>query len=251
MRYGQWTVVETAVRKSRVRCSCGTERWVQTYTLKAGKSTNCGCARGKPRPAGYRLKAKRATDHPLYEAWKAMNRRCSDPGAPGYSSYGGRGISVCEAWRGQEGFWRFVADMGERSEGVSLDRINNDGPYAPENCRWATRSEQNRNTRLTRYVQVDGAQTPVATAAEQLNVVPETIKARLDRGWAVSDALSTQDHSPTRALTDEQVEEIHRTYRAGCEMYGGRALARHYGVHLATIQRALRGYVLAKAPAPQ
>lgn len=87
--------------------------------------------------------------HPLYATYKAMLKRCRNQDDDTYRYYGGRGIKVCERWQGKSGFTNFIADMGERPEGMTLDRIDNDGNYEPTNCRWATLSQQQRNKRLT------------------------------------------------------------------------------------------------------
>lgn len=87
-------------------------------------------------------------NHPLYKTFDNMHQRCSNANNQVYKHYGARGIKVCDRWTGKDGFDNFVEDMGERGEGLSLDRINNNLGYFPENCRWATKSQQSSNTRL-------------------------------------------------------------------------------------------------------
>lgn len=87
------------------------------------------------------------TRTPTYQAWRNMRQRCLNPNHPHWASYGGRGIAVCDRW---SSFERFLADMGARPEGLTLDRIDNDGNYEPGNCRWATKAAQQQNTRRTK-----------------------------------------------------------------------------------------------------
>jgi hypothetical protein len=109
---------------------------------------------------------------PEYISWRAMRKRCRNPRYDAYKNYGARGITICDRW---ESFDNFLADMGPRPAGMSLDRIDNDGNYEPSNCRWATRYEQGRNTRKCHYRLINGELLTTSEAAIRLGVCRKTV----------------------------------------------------------------------------
>lgn len=137
--------------------------------------------------------AKGATRPPEYHVWAQMIARCENPNYKCWNNYGGRGIQVCERWR--TSFSSFLEDMGQRpTSGHQLDRINNNGDYCPENCRWATRIENNANKRDNHVLTVGGTSMCIAEWARELGLRPGQIHNRLRRGWSVEDALNPSLH---------------------------------------------------------
>jgi hypothetical protein len=117
-----------------------------------------------------------------------MIGRCTNPNNSHFASYGGRGISVCDRWRD---FPTFLADMGEKPVGMSIDRIDIDGNYEPGNCRWTTAKQQARNKRSTRLLTYDGQTRPLLEWAERLGLNPGTLSDRVYAGWSDEAALTT------------------------------------------------------------
>lgn len=120
-------------------------------------------------------------------SWTSMIQRCSNPKSANWKYYGGRGISVCEEWKS---FSSFVSSMGLRPDGMNLDRINNEGNYDPGNVRWATRKQQQRNTRKNRFITFRGITCTIAEMAERFSTYPrQLVRTRIHIGWTVEKAL--------------------------------------------------------------
>lgn len=127
------------------RCECGTEKWISVKLLCNGQTKSCGCLKVDSVKA--RSTKHRGVNDPEYDIWGAMIQRCTNPKNKDWRHYGGRGVKVCERWRD---YRNFIADVGKRpAPNLSIDRIENNGDYEPGNVRWATRSEQSKNSRPT------------------------------------------------------------------------------------------------------
>lgn len=132
----------------------------------------------------------RITKEPLYATWSGLFQRCYNPNNVGYSSYGSRGICVCERWSGETGFENFKKDMGSKPNSeMSIDRIDNDGNYEPNNCRWATAAQQARNTRTNHYIEIDGELRILSDWAKASEFKLQSINDRLKRGLSPKDAI--------------------------------------------------------------
>ena len=164
-------------------CDCGQLRSMKLQNclklVREGRPASCGCKKRELQ------RATRVTHgmsrHPAFAVWRAMLARCLRPTHRAWKSYGARGITVCERW--QDLFENFWADMGPTYQsGLSLDRIDNNGPYAPDNCRWATRRAQARNTRSSRTVDSPLGRMLVCELAEATGIGQTTLLYRLARG---------------------------------------------------------------------
>lgn len=124
------------------------------------------------------------SDTSTFKVWAGMINRCTNSKTPAWVNYGGRGISVCSRWTA---FRKFLADMGVRPEGLSLDRINNDGNYEPANCRWATRTQQNKNSRHNVYIEHNGQRKLISEWADELGIQRPTLVIRFQKGWIAPD----------------------------------------------------------------
>lgn len=151
-KFGRLTVVEDCESPSKFpgkwyscKCDCGELATVSTQGLRRGSTKSCGCLNSELTIARNRTHGLRS--HPLYETWASMMHRCYNENSNVYEYYGGRGITVCEQWHGDEGILNFIQDMGQRPEDTSLDRIDTEGGYSPENCRWASKGMQSFNRR--------------------------------------------------------------------------------------------------------
>ena len=124
-----------------------------------------------------------------YSSWVSMKSRCCNPNNTDWHHYGGRGVKVCERWLNS--FEAFLEDMGETLKGMSIDRIDNDGDYSPENCRWATLAEQCNNRRTNHIIEANGKAQNIAQWAKELGVCSSALSGRLNRGWSAEDAVNT------------------------------------------------------------
>lgn len=189
--FGRWTVIGPVTRADRYRywlcrCQCGTERAVFERSLRRGLSRSCGCIvkEGWARPD---KRTHGMSTTPTFESWRSMKSRCHRRTDRSFAEYGGRGITVCAAWLTFEGF---LADMGERPKGTTLERIDVNGHYEPGNCVWATAKEQGRNKRNSQFLTIEGHTLLLMDWAAAAGIGVSTIRERLRRhGWCELDAV--------------------------------------------------------------
>lgn len=196
--FGRLTVKEMAPRETWRSCKvewicdcfCGGSLQAIGHSLKVGHTKSCGCLHKDvlTKHGHAPLGARTST----YNIWASMRNRCFNPKYRLFKDYGGRGITVCDRWANS--FENFLADMGERPEGMTLERKDNDGNYEPSNCRWASRWEQACNRRNTVFLEYQGQRKPLAVWAKEFGISTKVLTARILKGWEVERALTTPKH---------------------------------------------------------
>ena len=197
-KFGRLTILKRMDKNKRgdyrwlCKCICGKEKIVIGSDLKSGNTKSCGCLRKEQTRERFTTHGhlKDDTASKTYTSWESMIKRCTNPNNKDYHHYGGRGIKVCQRWRK---FENFLEDMGEPpTEKHSIDRIDNNLGYCKENCRWATRKEQQRNTRRNHMISFHGKIQCLAAWAEELNINYSTLSSRIFiLGWSVEKAFTT------------------------------------------------------------
>ncbi len=175
-----------------VRCDCGNIMKVQVSNLISRGSISCGCLNIEKtieRNTTHGLAKKGAKLPPEYAVWSSILARTQNPKTKNFKDYGGRGITVCERWLSFENFFE---DMGERpGKEYSIERNNNNLGYSPDNCRWATKVEQNNNRRSNHPITHNGRTINLGQWADELGIKVSTIQCRLNIGWGINKALTT------------------------------------------------------------
>lgn len=184
------------------RCDCGrvcVKVGIDvTSSLRKGRFPNCGCLTSSQ--ISKANSTHRLTAHPLYGVWNGMKQRCHLPSHPAFFRYGGRGIFVCDRWRNSfEAFWDDMSPTWQK--GLDLDRRDNNQGYSPENCRWVSRKENNRNRRSTVYVETPQGIMTVAKAGEVFGIKKTTLHYRIKHGWPMETMFREPDVTTSGCTT--------------------------------------------------
>jgi hypothetical protein len=185
-RFGRWTTIGNETKDGTFyavscTCDCGTIKLVRKQALLDGTSVSCGCHRNEVARQTHTKHGMSQSDSRSYNAWQAMRQRCNNINATKAYNYSGRGITICDRW---DSFTDFLIDMGEApSDKHSIERINNDQGYFPENCKWATVKEQNNNKRTNINIEFKGKTQTLKQWAEELEVTYDSLRWRYRCGW--------------------------------------------------------------------
>lgn len=189
-------------------CDCGKTFMANQRSLLEKEEPSCGCTRWARRKL--HSKAKGFCNTKLYGVWNAMISRCENPNCRGYHNYGGRGISVCDEWKNDFLAFKNWAEKNGYCDGLTLERINNNGNYEPNNCSWKTKKEQNNNRRTNRLLTFNDITHTIMQWSEICGVSFSAIVKRLDRGWSIEDIL-TRDTNDQRHRKNKELNDYGRS----------------------------------------
>ena len=189
-RYGRLLVLSRSEKMAgtkatwECKCDCGNKTIVDGDKLRRNHTRSCGCYH-KDRNIKHGLHGSK-----IYNAYISMINRCYNEKNENYKNYGGRGITVCDRWKSS--LEDFISDMGESDKGLSIERIDTNGNYEPNNCKWATQKDQARNKRNNNIIEFNGEKMCESAWAEYLNIKRSTLRNRLTiRGWSIEKSLTT------------------------------------------------------------
>lgn len=184
-------VVTSCVAKDRwiCQCDCGNSIELEGRPLRSGNTKSCGCLRKQVKPDSYKHGLGNYTVR-CYRIWRNMKQRCLNKNNPDYHLYGGRGIEVCLPWAEDFTSFHEWSQNNGYADDLQLDRIDGDGPYAPENCRWVTPRVNSWNKKGIRKYKIEGKMMPVTEIAEKFKVERHTLEYRLEQGLSIKDALN-------------------------------------------------------------
>lgn len=185
-RFGRLMVISEAEERTKCgevkylcQCDCGNTKIIAGTSLRYGKSKSCGCLLSESTAKRSRSHGKSKTR--LFKIWAGMRDRCTNPNRREYKDYGGRGITVCKEWEDFQAFYDWSMANGY-AENLTIDRVENDGPYSPDNCRWTTRKTQSNNTRQTVHITIDGETKNMEQWAATIGVARSTISRHVKSG---------------------------------------------------------------------
>lgn len=168
------------------QCDCGNEIIVSGANLRSGVTKSCNCLQKESASIANKKHGASIVETKEYRAWLGLRKRCNNKNSFDYPQYGGRGITVCERW---DSFENFLSDMGRAPEGCSIDRIDVNKGYSPENCRWADAITQARNKTNNRFLSANGMIKTLAEWAELSGTSRNNIHKRIVRGWSTEQAI--------------------------------------------------------------
>ena len=170
-------------------CDCGNTKTIRKDHLTSEKIISCGCYHASI--IGERSKTHGMSKTRLYRIWKGMRNRCYNEHIPGYEHWGGRGIVVCDEWQTFEPFYEWAVANGY-NDGLSIDRIDNNGNYEPSNCRWATPEEQAKNRNSNAMITYEGTTKHISVWDREIGSKKSgRVRARLNAGWSIEKAVTT------------------------------------------------------------